>query len=206
MEIKTLDLIAPPGVKTGESESSTKEITRYTMSFNSKFISISVLALAVSGFSTIASAQETTTTQKENTVQRVEKRERVGFGGRREGGPRGMMRMLRGIELTDAQKTQVKTIMESNKPDQSTMDEMRTLFTAKRDGTITTEQQERLQTLKQQGREKAEAIHSQILAVLTSEQRQQLEQRKQEMRQRMKERRQSGDQNKPIPDKPTANR
>ena len=111
----------------------------------------------------------------------------------------GMMRGLRELNLTDAQKAQIKTIMDANRPDQATMEEMKTLHDAKRSGTLTADQQERFKTLRQQSREKGEAVHQQILAVLTPEQLQQFEAKKAEMKQKWEERKQMRQQNQQTP-------
>jgi periplasmic protein CpxP/Spy len=174
------------------------------MSLKNKFFSIITLAFAVGAFSTFAAAQDTTKTDTD-TIQKQENRElrkgkRDGIGEGFRGGKGGeMMRGLRELNLTDAQKTQIRTIMETNRPDQSTMEEMKTLHQAKRDGTITAEQQERFKTLKQQSREKGKAVHQQVLAILTAEQRQQLEQKQQEMKQKREERKQMRQQNQQTP-------
>lgn len=172
------------------------------MSFKSKFFSAITLAFAFVAFSTFASAQETNTDKDQNSTQKQERREWRGKFGKRDGGMGkgfrggGIMRGLRDLNLTDAQKEQIRTIVESNRPDQATMEEMRTLHQAKRDGTITTEQQDRLKALKQERRAKGEQIEQQILAVLTPEQRTQLEQKKAEMKKRWEERKQLRQQNK----------
>lgn len=178
------------------------------MSLKNKFLSVAALTVAVGAFSVAASAQDSSATSQDNT-QKVERREK-GFGkgmhGGRHGKRGGMMRGLRGIELTDAQKEQMRAIREANRPDEATKIELRTLVEAKRNGTLTADQQERLQLLKQQSREKAQAIHQQMLAILTPEQLQQLEQKKQEMKQRWEERRQMRRQNAPqSTEKPTDN-
>ena len=168
------------------------------MSLKNKFISVITLAFAVVALTTFASAQDTTKTDTD-TTQKLEKRERRDGFGNRDGMGRkrrgGMMRGLRDLNLTDTQKEQIRTIMQANRPDQATMEEMRTLHQAKRDGTITADQQARLETLKKDGFEKGQAVHQQILIVLTPEQLQQLEQKKQEMKQRREERKQMRQQN-----------
>ena len=177
------------------------------MSIKNKFFSILTLAFAVFGFATFAAAQETpktdadTTQKQENREWRKGKRDKDGDGfrgGERRGG--GMMRGFRELNLTETQKTQIKTIMDANRPDQSLMEEMRTLHQAKRDGTLTAEQQTRFQTLKQQAREKGESIHKQVMAILTPEQLQQLEQKKAEMQKNREERKQMRQQNKQTPE------
>ena len=169
------------------------------MSFKNKLFSVLTLAVAMVAFSVFTFAQDDkTTTTTTDKVDHAGKRGdrgfgkrkggRVGFEGRR--GGFGMMGGLRGINLTDAQKAQIKSIHEANKPDPSIMTEMRNLMQAKRDGTITADQQARLKALRKQGFVKGRSVHDQILGVLTAEQKAQIEQRKQEMKQRFEKRRQ----------------
>jgi Spy/CpxP family protein refolding chaperone len=172
------------------------------MSFKNKLFSALTMAFAVVAFSTFAMAQETTKTDSDNIQKREWRKggKRDGFGkGFRRGGRGGFMRDLRGIELSDAQKQQIRTIMESNRPDQATMEEMKTLHQAKREGTLTADQQERMKVLRQQAREKGGALHQQILAVLTPEQLQQVEKNKLEMKQRREERKQLRLQKQEVP-------
>jgi Spy/CpxP family protein refolding chaperone len=174
------------------------------MSLKNKLFSALTFAFAVFAFSTFAMAQETPKTDSDNTQKREWRKggNRDGFGGkgfRRGGRGGGFMGELRGIELTDAQKQQIKTILDANRPDQAAMEEFRTLHDAKRNGTLTAEQQERLKTLKQQSMEKGQALHQQILAVLTPEQLQQVEKNKAEMKQRREERKQMRLQKQQVP-------
>ncbi|MEO7674704.1 MAG: hypothetical protein ABIU09_11590, partial [Pyrinomonadaceae bacterium] len=83
--------------------------------------------------------------------------------------------------------------------------ELKTLKQAKRDGTITAEQQERAKALRSHAREKGEAVRLQIEGILTPQQRQQLETRKQEMRQKMQERRQMRQARPTTPEKTNDN-
>ncbi len=163
------------------------------MSFKHKFISAITLALAVGTFSTFVAAQDGSTNNKIDSTKKERKFERRGGGGMRgdqgerggkHGGDRMMMGALRRLNLTDAQKAQIKTIFESNKPDQAQREEMRGLLEKKRGGSITEQEQSRLKEIKTQMRTSAEQTHNAVLAVLTAEQRTQLEQMKQEMRQR----------------------
>jgi periplasmic protein CpxP/Spy len=185
------------------------------MLLRNRFISIFTLLAGIAIFSMAGFAQDpkpaTTTTDKtDNDGTKTERPfrgegrkfeghrfGREGFGHGHRGG--GMMRGLRGIELTDAQKTQIHSIMEANKPDHTNMEEFRTLAMAKHDGTITAEQQARLTVLKTEAREKGRAVHEQIMGILTPEQKQQIETRKQEMKQRMEERRKEWQQRKEKP-------
>lgn len=168
------------------------------MSLKNKILTTAALTLAVGAFSTFASAQTGSDSTTDSNVQKQERREGRGFGKRggfdkgMRGGKRGGFGLhgLRGIELTDAQKEQVRTIMESNRTaNQAAHEEFRALRQAKRGGTLDATQQARLETLKAQMKQNAEATQTQILAVLTAEQRTQLEQRKQEMQQKREQRR-----------------
>jgi protein CpxP len=170
------------------------------MSLKNKILTTAALTLAVGAFSTFASAQTGGDSTTDSNVQKQERREGRGFGrrggfdkgmrGDKRGGGKFGMHGLRGIELTDAQKEQVRTIMESNRAaNQATFEEFRALRKAKRSGTLDATQQTRLETLKAQMKQNAEATQAQVLAVLTAEQRTQLEQRKQEMQQKRQQRR-----------------
>jgi len=183
------------------------------MSFRNKFFSVITLATGVVVFSTGILAQDTPTVTPTtpNKVERREKGERremregkfgrEGFGGKHGDG----MRMFHDLNLTEAQKTQIKTIREANKPNPETMEQIRTLSRAKHDGTITADQQARLKTLKTQAHEKGRGVHEQIEGVLTPEQKAQLKQCRQEMKQRFEERREHPKGKPATTDKPTIN-
>ena len=173
------------------------------MSLKNKFFSAITAVFAVAAFAAFASAQDAPA--KEN-VERQEKRvhrERGDHGrGMRDGKRHGGMRGLMGIELTDAQKQQIRLIHDSNKPSETVMKELQAIRQTKRDGgTITAEQKDRMKALRMQAREKGTQVHQQILAVLTAEQRQQLETRKEEMRNKMEERRQMRQPKATTPEK-----
>jgi Spy/CpxP family protein refolding chaperone len=174
------------------------------MSFKNKLFSALTMAFALFAFSTFVSAQDTKTDADKQ--QKREWRKRDGFGGkgfRRGGRGGGFLRELRGIELTDAQKEQIRTIHEANRPDQATMEELKTLHIAKREGTLTADQQERMKTLRQQAKAKHDAVRQQVLAILTPEQLQQIETNKAEWQKRREERklqRQQKLQNQQLPE------
>ena len=174
------------------------------MSFKNRILSGIAMVTAVGAFAVAASAQQTTP-QQPTDGQKQEK----GWGGHRKGGEgfrgqrgeHGMM-MFHDLNLTDAQKAQIKTIMDANKPTDAEMQQMRTLMEARKSGTeLTDDQEAQFKQFRQQRRAKQETVHQQILAILTPEQKQQLEQKQQERRQRMQERRQQRQQNdKPATD------
>jgi len=83
------------------------------------------------------------------------------------------------------------------------MEEMKTLRQAKREGTLTADQQERIKSLRQQQRAKHDTVRQQVLAVLTPEQLQQIETNKAEWQKRREERklqRQQKLQNQQLPE------
>lgn len=171
------------------------------MSLRNRFFTIFTVIAGIALFSIAGFAQDTKTTDKPTTTTDKPASEGREFGGRKFGkegqegfgghhhGPGGMMHGLHGVNLTEEQKTQIHSIMEANRPTPESMQEFRTLAMAKRDGTITADQQTRLNTLRTESRDKKRSIHEQILAVLTPEQKQQIETHKQEMKQQMEQRR-----------------
>jgi Spy/CpxP family protein refolding chaperone len=96
---------------------------------------------------------------------------------------------MRGINLSDVQKQQIRAIMEANRPTQENKERIRSLLTAKRNGTITPEQEAELRQIREAARQRSEAVRSQIQAVLTEEQKAEIERRKQEWRERRQNRR-----------------
>ncbi len=182
------------------------------MSLRTKFFPAIAASFAFAAFATFASAQEVPAPAEKADAQKAEKIERKGHGRHGEFGKgmhgdkrRGGRMGLRGIELTDAQKEQMRKIHEANRPDEATRQELKTLAMAKRDGTITAEQQERMKTLRSEAREKGAAIRLQIEGILTAEQRQQLETRKLEMQKKKEERRQLRQQKSTTPEKTNDN-
>jgi Spy/CpxP family protein refolding chaperone len=98
------------------------------MSLKSKISSTFTLAFAVVAFATFASAQEAAKTGEDNSQKFARGEHHRGMHGEkggRHGGMRGGMYGLRGIELTDAQKEQIRQIHEANKPTEAQMAEMK---------------------------------------------------------------------------------
>jgi Spy/CpxP family protein refolding chaperone len=168
------------------------------MAIRSKIFSSLTLVFAIGAFSVFATAQEATPAPEDG--QKVEKGDRK-FGKRggkmrrgmmgRHGG-RGMgMGFLRGIELTEDQKTAIKAIHEANKPNTADFEALKSIREARKGGAaITEDQKAQMKQFREARKAKMEQVHSQILAVLTAEQRTQLEARKAEMQKRREEFRQ----------------
>ena len=164
------------------------------MSLKRKIISAVISTFAVMAFTTFVSAQDANKNDQDST-QKQERRERRGFGdkrgfGRGMRGGRGLMRGFDQLNLTDAQKEQIKGILEANKPDKSAFEALRPLMEAKRNGTITADQEAQLKAHREQMKQKHKQVKAQILAVLTAEQKAQLDKLKEEWKQKREERRQ----------------
>jgi protein CpxP len=175
------------------------------MSLKSKFSSTITLGFALGAFAVVGSAQEAPKTQDENGQKIERKHGRGGHKGMRGGKGRhgfGGMRGgfgLRGIELTDAQKEQVRQIHEANKPNEATMAEFKAMREARKNGgDITAEQREKIKAFRAEMQAKRQSVHAQVLAILTPEQRQQLEARKAERQKRRDEFRQNRQQRKSL--------
>ncbi len=172
------------------------------MSFKRKLISAATSALAVVAFTTFVLAQDTNK-EENNSIQKQEMRERGGrsFGGKRggrgmrggkHGGDKMMLRALGQLNLSDAQREQIRGISETFKTSTQTQrEELRNLGMKKRDGIITADEQARFKEIKTQMKASSEQMHNSVLAVLTAEQKTQLEQMKEEMKERRMERRQN---------------
>ncbi len=176
------------------------------MSFKRKLISAATSALAVVAFSTFVSAQDTNTSKEDNSMQKQEMRgrrggkrirgDKGGFGKEMRGGKHGgsdkmLMRSIGKLNLSDAQKQQIRGLSENFKTSTQTQrEELRTLGMKKRDGIITADEQTRFKTIRTQLKTSGEQMHSSIMAILTTEQRAQLDQMK-EMKTRKSERRQN---------------
>jgi protein CpxP len=171
------------------------------MSFKRKFVSSLGVAAVTAAFSVVSFAQETTTTTPAAPTKIDRKGKRGGFEGRgfggghfgKRGGFGGFgLRGFRDLNLTDAQKAQIKAIREANKPDQALFTELRTIREARRNGqTLTDAQKDRIKAIRDQQASKMKSVHEQILNVLTAEQKATLETRKTEMRQRFEQRKQN---------------
>jgi protein CpxP len=179
------------------------------MSLKTKIFSSLTMGFAVVAFSTFASAQ-TAGEAPVDGVKKVEKHDRKGFGkrgggrmGHRGGHGKGMGG-FRGIELTEAQKEQMKAIRQANKPDAASMELMRSIReTRKAGGAITEDQKAQMKLHRDAQKVKMESVRQQMDAILTPEQKTQIEAKKAEMKKRFEERRQLRQQKKAAEAKPT---
>ncbi len=184
------------------------------MSLRNKIISAAASGLAVAAFSTFAAAQTNNSSVPTMDNQNQEKTEGFGRHGDRRGkfgghkgmrGDHGMMGGLRDLNLTDAQKQQIHSIMEANRPDQASFEQIKPLMEAKRSGTLTDDQKTQLKAFREQQKAKMENVHQQVLAVLTVEQKTQLEQKRQERMEKREQHRQMRKQNKQNENNPQSN-
>lgn len=169
------------------------------MSKGRKIISAVAMAFAIVTFTTFASAQDVRSEKRSDKAVKERKFEGKQFGERgfhrgMHGAKRGKMMMhgLHRLDLTDAQKEQIRGLMQANKTaNEPLRQEMRSIIEKKRAGGEFSEADKaRLKEIHSQMRQSGEQTHNTVLSLLTGEQRQQLEQWKQERKQRMEERRQ----------------
>jgi len=169
------------------------------MSLKFKFISTVSLAGAIAVFSGASMAQDANTTTPA-TGDKVERHHRGGrddhargeFGRRGgrggfAGRGHGMFGLMKGVQLTDAQKEQFKALREQNKPNPADFEAIKPLMEARRNGTLTDDQKAQLKAFHEQRQAKMKAMHEQFLAILTPEQKAQIEANKAEQKQRRKE-------------------
>ena len=176
------------------------------MSFGRKIASALIFALAMITLTTYVAAQDNSTTDQQTDKAQKERKMKRGDGFGKRGGKRdGMrggfgMRGLKNLDLTDAQKEQIRGIMETNKTaNEPLRQEMRSLMEKRRGGEELTEtDRTRLKELRTQMKQSAEQTHNTILGFLTAEQRQKLEQMKQDKQKRREEFRQRRQENKPT--------
>jgi Spy/CpxP family protein refolding chaperone len=187
------------------------------MSVNRKIFTAMTLAIAVFALSTFVSAQDTTKSDAPTSpVKEGKMRKRGGKGMNREFRGEGMhgrqgghsfMRSLRGIELTETQKTQIKSIMESNKTAfQGQHEQMKALMLKKREGSLNDADKAQLEQFKIERKAAAEQMKITVTALLTPEQTAKLAQMKAEREQRMLERKQRWEERKLKTEAPRENK
>ncbi len=179
-----------------------------------KIILAITLAFAMFALTTFVTAQDTDgQTDKSRKQEKFERKGRGerGFGrGMRDGkhgGDRFLMRGISRLDLTDAQREQIRGVMETAKTTNEPIhQELRGFKEKKRDGGELTEADKaRLTDIKTRMKQSAEQTRNTVLSILTAEQRQQLEQFKQDHQKRMEERRQQRIERRNQQTPPTSN-
>ena len=88
----------------------------------------------------------------------------------------GMMRGIRQLDLTDQQKQQARSIMQTQgQGTQAQRQEMRQLMQKRRAGTLTAQEEARAKELRQQLMKSRQDARTQLMTVLTAEQKTKLE-------------------------------
>jgi len=145
--------------------------------FLRKKVTVSALILSLGACGATAMAQQSQSTAPAASTQQPE----PGARGARRRGRIGRQRALAEMNLTDAQKQQVRTIIQTQaqntKPQR---EELRQLMQQWRTGTLTPEGQARAKELRGHLMESGRGVHTQMQNVLTAEQKVKL----QEMRER----------------------
>lgn len=159
-----------------------------------KLFGLFATLVAILTFSSVSFAQDTQSQDAQPKMERGGRRGKIpGMRGHGDGHRGGrMLRLMSELNLTDEQKQQSRSIFENfQNSTKAQREEMRQIFGQKRDGgTLTSEQEARARELGAQLREAAKKLDDDLLAILTPEQRQQLEQKREEMRLRHQEHRQ----------------
>ncbi|MFL6373081.1 MAG: Spy/CpxP family protein refolding chaperone [Pyrinomonadaceae bacterium] len=165
------------------------------MSLKFKLISTLTVAGAIAAFSGASLAQDANTTPA--TGDKTEHHHRGDGEGRRGPGGREGMRggdhggfgggLMKGVNLTDAQKAQIKQIREANRPNPADFEQVKSLMEARRNGTLTDDQKAQLKAFRQARQAKEESVRQQIDAIFTPEQKAQIEQNKAAMKARREE-------------------
>lgn len=155
------------------------------MAFRTKIFSTAAL-LAAFAILTLSGFGQGTGTANQQGTQGATARAPRGEKRDRNDGPD-----LHGLDLTDEQKAQIKTIRQTYPPDPQVQQELRTLIQAQRSGTITPEQQERLQALRTQEQQRFETVRTQVESVLTPEQLEKVERRRERREERNERRREN---------------
>ncbi|MCA1592190.1 MAG: Spy/CpxP family protein refolding chaperone, partial [Acidobacteria bacterium] len=150
-----------------------------------------ILGLAAS-LGVAAFAQQPQQTGAPAIEQRQERMGRMGRMGKHHGEmdkERGHMKMFRELNLTDAQKQQLRAVHEkAQQSTQAQREELRQLLRQKRQGgQLTAEQETRARQLRAELRDAHQRIESEVIAILTPEQRKQLEQKRDEFKQHHRE-------------------
>lgn len=161
------------------------------MSIRRNLLGVMALVLA-SGICVFAQEQTQPTAPEGARQERRERKERFRERGelhKRMRGPHGEGHFMKGLNLTDAQREQMRAIhqrrMESTKTQREELFQLREKRIA---GTFTAEDEARAKTLREEIGRSMEGVRAEAEAILTAEQKTQLEQMKTERKARHEER------------------
>ncbi len=153
-----------------------------------------ILALGAVAFGQ-SSTTQTETAPQTKTERKARKSGRTGKEGKRARHDKFGKRAFGNLNLTDEQKNQMNALREQNKGKFSSQhQELRTLAQKKRQGTLTTDDQARFDSLRNELIVARQQMREQISSILTAGQKQQIGQRKQEMKLRREEMKQRRDE------------
>ncbi|MGI8654431.1 MAG: Spy/CpxP family protein refolding chaperone [Pyrinomonadaceae bacterium] len=178
------------------------------MSFSNKFSTAGLTLGLAMAFGTLAFAQTTTHTAPPTRPDPGASQQQQRRGGERGMGKRhgrmgegrenhegmGALRLMRELDLTDAQKQQARAIMERYAASTKTQrEELRGLREQKEQGTLTADAKAKAKSARMQLAESNKNMHNELLAILTPDQRAKFEklekEHKNERRENMRERR-----------------
>ena len=150
------------------------------MSLHKKAI-IAGLVFAIGSFGAVVVAQQPQVNNPAVTTQSPRARMARRMMRRRAGMRK--FRALRQLNLTDQQKQQARTIIQTNRhSNQAQREELRQLMQQRRAGTLDATGEARAKELRGELRVKRESAHTQLAAILTPEQRAKLEEMRKERR------------------------
>jgi Spy/CpxP family protein refolding chaperone len=160
------------------------------MSLRKKLMGTGLTLGLIFATSAVAFAQQPTNAPQDNGQQQEGmRRGRGGHRGMGKRGPGGMLRLMHQLNLTDAQRQQIRAIQDRfESSTKSQREEMRRLHESTQ-GEPSAEAQARMQALRAEIGQTMRAQHQEVLNILTQEQRAQLERMKEERKARHEERR-----------------
>jgi len=91
--------------------------------------------------------------------------------------------MQYGVQLSDAQKAQIKQIREQNAPDPALQKELRAILESRKNGPLTDAQKARAKAIQEQIAAKQKATHELVMKVYTAEQRAQMDKNRADLQQ-----------------------
>ena len=138
-------------------------------------LTVSALIIGLFAFGSVALGQQAQPNTPAPGNQQPGRSRQAGRGMRRHARV-GRVRALRQVNLTDAQRQQARLIRQNHAAGtKAQREELRNLMGQARTGTLSTEQQARAQQLRQQLMEGRRGVHTQMMNVLTAEQKTKLE-------------------------------